>query len=57
MTVQWDFYIDYETSRVHINANKAQALTYYDKELGQYIDIDADYLMELLQSKATSIYI
>ena len=45
-----NLFIDYNTERIHINANKAKALIYYDEELEQYVDISANQLMELLQN-------
>ena len=45
-----NLFIDYNTERIHVNANKAQVLTYFDEETSKYVDIDAKTLLELSNS-------
>lgn len=45
-----NLFIDYNTERIHVNANKAQVLTYLDDETNEYVDIDVQTLLENLGS-------
>lgn len=51
-----NIYIDYESSRIHVNANKAKMLSYYDEEVGEYVDISAQDIFEIIEN-ASSAYV
>lgn len=51
-----NIYIDYESSRIHVNANKAKMLSYYDEEVGKYVDISAQDIFEIIEN-ASSAYV
>lgn len=51
-----NLFIDYESSRIHVNANKAQILSYLDEETGEYIDINAQDIFECINN-ASSAYV
>lgn len=45
-----NLFIDHESNRIHVNANKAKALSYYDTVIGQYVDMDAQTILEIIES-------
>ena len=42
-----NLFIDLLFERIHVNAHKAQMLTYFDEKTSKYIDIDAKTLLGL----------
>ena len=45
-----NLFIDYNTERIHVNANKAQTLTYLDEDTNRYVDIDVKTLLDRINT-------
>lgn len=45
-----NLFIDYNTERIHVNANKAQTLTYLDEDTNRYVDIDVKTLLDRINA-------
>ena len=52
-----NLFIDHSSERIHVNAKKAQMLTYFDTETNEYIDIDAETLIKLFNSNSNNGFI